>query len=259
MFGVFFCVLAELWQPQWLRNFCADSSYWLFPGQFAPMQQKTYGAILVLIGIIDLEAARRWLSTPWLVARSRLSFPLYLVHWPVLFGPAAALFLLLNGVVGIELARVSAIVAGIALSFICSGVFRDRGSLRGRVIKAVAKALSGPRDQARRAPAQPCRGGRMNGTRLALIGIGGRLCMGGVAKAPVVIDSHGRPGNSSSVRRWRGSMTRSSSSATASSRHRPCRGRYADIPSSTPGSVAHPPQAIFLLFCRSRSKAGRPR
>ena len=91
--GVLLCVLAEVWQPQWLRSLCADPTYFLFPGQFAPMQQKTFGAVLVLIGIIDLEAARRFLSRPWLVARSRLSFPLYLVHWPVLSGPVSVLFL----------------------------------------------------------------------------------------------------------------------------------------------------------------------
>jgi peptidoglycan/LPS O-acetylase OafA/YrhL len=121
--GIFLCVLAELWQPDWLRRLCADPTYLLFPGQFAPMQQKTFGAILVLVGIIDLEVARRFLSRPWLVARSKLSFPVYLIHWPILFGPAAALFLLLNGIVGIELARVGAIVAGIGLAFACSTFF----------------------------------------------------------------------------------------------------------------------------------------
>jgi peptidoglycan/LPS O-acetylase OafA/YrhL len=121
--GIFLCVLAEIWQPEWLRRLCADPTYLLFPGQFAPMQQKTFGAILVLVGIIDLEVARRFLSSPWLVARSQLSFPVYLIHWPILFGPAAALFLLLNGVVGIELARVGAIVVGIGLAFACSTFF----------------------------------------------------------------------------------------------------------------------------------------
>src|SRR5580704_19552431 len=123
MSGVLLCVLAEVWQPQWLRSLCADPTYFLFPGQFAPMQLKTYGALLVLVGVIDLEVARRWLSRPWLVARSKLSFPLYLVHWPILFGPAAALFLLLNGVAGIELARIGAIVVGIAMAFAGSMVF----------------------------------------------------------------------------------------------------------------------------------------
>jgi peptidoglycan/LPS O-acetylase OafA/YrhL len=144
MFGVFSCVLAEIWQPQWLKSFCAYSTYWLFPGQFAPMQQKAYGALLVLVGIIDLGAARQFLSRPWLVARSRLSFPLYLVHWPILFGPAAALFLLLNGVAGIELARVGAIVAGIGVAVICSILFAavDRYALE--ISSRLRKHMSGP-------------------------------------------------------------------------------------------------------------------
>ena len=123
IFGVFLCVLAEIWQPQWLRSLCADPTYFLFPGQFAPMQQKTFGAVLVLVGIIDLRAARDFLSRPWLVARSKLSFPLYLVHWPILFGPAAALFLYLNGIVGLEWARIGAIVIGIGLAFAASLLF----------------------------------------------------------------------------------------------------------------------------------------
>jgi peptidoglycan/LPS O-acetylase OafA/YrhL len=147
LFGVLLCVLAEVWQPQWLKSLCADPTYLLFPGQFAPMQQKTFGAVLVLIGIIDLEAARALLSRPWLVARSKLSFPLYLVHWPILFGPAAALFLLLNGVVGIELARIGAIVAGICLAFICSMFFLgiDRRALE--LSRALRKRLSRPAEE----------------------------------------------------------------------------------------------------------------
>jgi peptidoglycan/LPS O-acetylase OafA/YrhL len=144
MFGVFSCVLAEIWQPQWLKSFCAYSTYWLFPGQFAPMQQKAYGALLVLVGIIDLGAARQFLSRPWLVARSRLSFPLYLVHWPILFGPAAALFLLLNGVAGIELARVGAIVAGIGVAVICSILFADVDRYALEISSRLRKHMSGP-------------------------------------------------------------------------------------------------------------------
>jgi peptidoglycan/LPS O-acetylase OafA/YrhL len=145
--GIFLCVLAELWQPEWLRRLCADPTYLLFPGQFAPMQQKTFGAILVLVGIIDLEVARGFLSRPWLVARSQLSFPVYLIHWPILFGPSAALFLLLNGVVGIELARLGAIVAGIGLAFACSTFFLgvDRRALE--LSRALRRRLAGaPRE-----------------------------------------------------------------------------------------------------------------
>jgi peptidoglycan/LPS O-acetylase OafA/YrhL len=147
IFGVFLCVLAELWQPQWLRSLCADPTWLLFPGQFPAMQQKTFGAILVLIGIIDLEVARAFLSRPWLVARSRLSFPIYLVHWPILFGPAAALFLLVNGIAGIEIARVGAIVGGIGLALVCSAIFLpvDRGALE--ISRRLRKHMSGSRHQ----------------------------------------------------------------------------------------------------------------
>lgn len=31
MFGVFLCVLAEVWQPEWLRSLCAHPTYFLFP------------------------------------------------------------------------------------------------------------------------------------------------------------------------------------------------------------------------------------
>jgi peptidoglycan/LPS O-acetylase OafA/YrhL len=142
IFGVFLCVLAEVWQPQWLRSLCADPTFLLFPGQFAPLQQKTFGAIPVLIGIVDLEVARAFLSRPWLVAKSRLSFPLHLIHWPILFGLAAGLFLLLNGVAGIEIARVGAIVAGICLALVCSAIFLpvDRGALE--VSRRLRKRMS---------------------------------------------------------------------------------------------------------------------
>ena len=151
MFGVLLCVLAEVWQPEWLRSLCADPTYFLCPGQFAAMQQKTFGAVLVLVGIIDLEAARRLLSKPWLVANSKLSFPLYLIHWPILFGPAAALFLVLNGMVGIELARVGAIVAGISLAIVCSIFFLpvDRRALE--LSRALRKRMSAESHQAPRA------------------------------------------------------------------------------------------------------------
>jgi peptidoglycan/LPS O-acetylase OafA/YrhL len=84
-----------------------------------------------------------------------LSFPLYLVHWPILFGPAAALFLLLDGMVGIGLARVGAILAGICLAFVCSMFFLsvDRRALEWS--RALRKRLSAPSGET--APMTPVR------------------------------------------------------------------------------------------------------
>lgn len=75
--------------------------------------------------------ARSVLSRPWLIKKSRLSFPIYLVHWPILVGPAALIFLKLNGAIGLELARVGAVVAGISIALAAARLFFpvDRGAL----------------------------------------------------------------------------------------------------------------------------------
>lgn len=121
--GIVVCVIAEFWQPEWLKVVCASPTYLLFPGQSAQQQQKALGALLVLIGVMHLAGARSLLSAPWLVACSKLSFPLYLVHWPILFGPAAVLFLALAGHIGVEPARLCAIPAAIGLSLVASVLF----------------------------------------------------------------------------------------------------------------------------------------
>jgi peptidoglycan/LPS O-acetylase OafA/YrhL len=121
--GVLLCVAADVWQPVWLRWLCENSALPLFPGQFAPMQQKAFGAILVLWGIINLDRLRAALSHPALIRFSKLSFPIYLTHWPVLFGPTAALFLLLREAVDLDVARGVAILCGITLALAASLCF----------------------------------------------------------------------------------------------------------------------------------------
>lgn len=129
--GVFLCVRADVWQFEWLRALCDESTSWLFPGQSAPRQQKAFGAILLLTGLVHLQWARSVLSWPWLVKQSRLSFPVYLVHWPIMMGPAALLFLRLNEMIGLEPARICAIVAGIGMAFAAALLFFpvDRSAL----------------------------------------------------------------------------------------------------------------------------------
>ncbi len=122
-FGLLSCVVADIWQPDWLISLYSWPTPWLFAGQFPPMQQKAFGAVLFLVGIIHLQVCRDFLSKPWLVARSKLSFPLYLMHWPIMCGPAAALFLSLNKMAGTGFAQISALVSGIALAVAASKVF----------------------------------------------------------------------------------------------------------------------------------------
>src|SRR6202790_3833879 len=129
-------------------------------GIYAPIRRTSFSPVSSLLcnrkhsaqswSWLELSISRRhapFLSRPWLIARSKLSFPVYLVHWPILFGPAAALFLRLNGMAGIEVARVCAIVAGICLAFTCGMVFR---SVDGRALElatALRKRMSAPSEQ----------------------------------------------------------------------------------------------------------------
>lgn len=145
MVGIFLCVCTEIRQFEWLHRLGTDQTLWLFPGQSAVQQQKTFGALLLFIGLIHLEPARRALSHPWLVRQSRLSFPLYLVHWPILFGPAALIFLTLHQITGPAAAQAVAIVAGIVLAFAASLLFLpvDRGALAlSRLVRKRVSAMS---------------------------------------------------------------------------------------------------------------------
>lgn len=121
--GVACCVVTDVWQPAWLVTLCSYNTYWLFPGQLPQMQQKALGAALVLTGVIDLRVCRDFLSKPWLVACSRLSFPIYLIHWPVMCGLAAAVFVYLSKLVSIHLAQVGALAFGLGASVAASIVF----------------------------------------------------------------------------------------------------------------------------------------
>lgn len=156
--GIFLCAFAELLQFEWLRALDTASAPWLFPGQSLAQQQKTFGALLFFIGLIRLQPARKALSHPWLVRQSRLSFPLYLVHWPILFGPAAVLFLTFHNLAGLAIAQAGAIVAGIALAFVASLLFLpiDRSALAlSRLVRQWMSAMSNKPTRPAQAGAPP--------------------------------------------------------------------------------------------------------
>ncbi|CAL80001.1 Conserved hypothetical protein; putative membrane protein; putative acyltransferase [Bradyrhizobium sp. ORS 278] len=152
--GLFLCVIAEVWQPAWLIRLCSLDTVWLFPGQFPPMQHKAFGAILILIGIMDHQACRDFLGHPRLVGLSKFSFPLYLVHWPVLCGLSSTAFVALSEIWSTESARIPAILLGLAASAAVSYAFRpvDRCAiwLSSRIrISRLQQQLSLPISEAR--------------------------------------------------------------------------------------------------------------
>jgi peptidoglycan/LPS O-acetylase OafA/YrhL len=130
--GIGCCVVAENWQPSLLKAFCDWSSGALYPGQSAYLYQKILGSILICIGLTQLSPLRRLLSRPRLAAYAQLSFPLYLVHWPILFGPGAAVFLATYVTLGVTASRALAIVFCIIASLLAAWAFAsvDRAAVQ---------------------------------------------------------------------------------------------------------------------------------
>jgi peptidoglycan/LPS O-acetylase OafA/YrhL len=118
------------------------------------MQQKALGAVLVLIGIIDLQVCRDLLSKPWLVACSRLSFPVYLVHWPIMCGLAAAAFVHLDPLVGVGAAQFCALGLGIAATVGASVVFAGVDRYAVRLSSRLRRGAADPAATARLALAR---------------------------------------------------------------------------------------------------------
>lgn len=119
------CVRAEFWHPHWSEAAClADTAYLAACMPPVLNQEKLFGAAMIFGAVTQLTLLRRALSGPAMAALGRLSFPLYLTHWPVLFGLGSFVFLTLHPWLGLDVSRVIACVAGIAVSFGCARAFQ---------------------------------------------------------------------------------------------------------------------------------------
>ncbi|MDO9711089.1 acyltransferase family protein [Paracraurococcus lichenis] len=93
---------------------------------------RSLGAALGLGAVAALPGLRRWLERPWLAVLGRLSFPLYLVHWPMILGPGAAAFVALEPRLGGAAARLAGMAAAALLSLLLALAFRpvDEAAIR---------------------------------------------------------------------------------------------------------------------------------
>jgi len=84
-----------------------------------------YGALCVFVAFLSSAAIERWLSLRPLVALGRLSFPLYLIHWPIVFGLGSWTYRLARTflALGPPSAAAIAIVASILLSLVGAELF----------------------------------------------------------------------------------------------------------------------------------------
>jgi peptidoglycan/LPS O-acetylase OafA/YrhL len=92
-------------------------------------------AMFILAGVTLLPEVQRLLMRPlWLFA-GKISFSLYLVHFPILFTVVCALFLALQPVVPYGVAVTTSCLAGMALSVVIAVLFE-------RLVDRPAIALS---------------------------------------------------------------------------------------------------------------------
>jgi peptidoglycan/LPS O-acetylase OafA/YrhL len=97
--------------------------------------QPMLAAIFIFAGVAMLPAVQRVLTRPLGRFAGRISFSLYLVHFPILFTVVCALFLVLQPVVPYGVAVAACCLAGMALSVVIAVLFE-------RLVDRPAIALS---------------------------------------------------------------------------------------------------------------------
>jgi peptidoglycan/LPS O-acetylase OafA/YrhL len=121
--GVMLCVSAEQSAFPPADMLCRMSAAWMLPCEDVYHLQKGVGAMLVFLSVTQWNAARRLLSHRRLALLGRLSFPIYLVHWPIVFGFGCFVYLAVLPA-GPQAAAVTAIVAGFVATMLAALAFR---------------------------------------------------------------------------------------------------------------------------------------
>lgn len=134
--GSIACFAAELGQAPAASWICGAG----IPGLLTctPQIQKTYGAMLIFVGLVSSPLIVGAMSAPLLVRLGRLSFSIYLVHWAVIFGIGSATFIALRPMAGDTIAVLAASAGSIVASFFIAVAFTridDAGVAAGRFIR----------------------------------------------------------------------------------------------------------------------------
>ena len=102
------------------------------------------GTALGFGAVAAAPALRRWLERPCLAWLGRLSFPLYLVHWPMILGPGAAACLALEPMLGVAAARLGGMGVASLLSLLLALAFRPLDAAAMRWSRRLREALAAP-------------------------------------------------------------------------------------------------------------------
>lgn len=132
----------------WLGLGLILSSFWLagqsfrFPGWIALM--PTLGPVLLIVSIAEGQSAMsRFLSAPLMVGVGKVSYSLYLWHWPlILLGKAMAVRSGLSELTGAVIGGVIGILFGLVAYRWIEQPLRNRGPGRGRRLVVIASGFA---------------------------------------------------------------------------------------------------------------------
>jgi peptidoglycan/LPS O-acetylase OafA/YrhL len=127
--------------PHTVVNFCARSLQFLPPCPLAKPDYllRVYGASLFTLGIMQCAPIRAFLAHERLSALGRLSFPIYLTHWPIIFGVGSFSLVMLEPWAGARVARVLAMLIAIAATVLAARYFEPVDQIALRVSRAWRK------------------------------------------------------------------------------------------------------------------------
>jgi peptidoglycan/LPS O-acetylase OafA/YrhL len=97
---------------------------------------RVYGATLFTIGIMQCSPIRSFLAHERLRALGRLSFPIYLTHWPIIFGIGSFTLLEMTHRVGPLPARLLAVAVSIVLTLLAAVCFEPVDQLALKASRA---------------------------------------------------------------------------------------------------------------------------
>ena len=119
--GIVLCASQSWWTLEPFNSYCSANIPLSIP--CVTLLQHMWGAILIFFAVIAgdrfSEGFERW-PLPLL---GKLSFPLYLIHWPIMVGLGSWMFLAINETTGYALASLITMVAVCVISIVAARLF----------------------------------------------------------------------------------------------------------------------------------------
>jgi peptidoglycan/LPS O-acetylase OafA/YrhL len=133
--GLAVCLTSHFWSPEPVVKFCTLSVQILPPCPLAKTEylMRVYGATVFTVGIMQCAPIRTFLGHERLRALGRLSFPIYLTHWPIIFGLGSFLLVTLSPWVGSLPARLLALIISVAVTILAATCFESIDQIALRV------------------------------------------------------------------------------------------------------------------------------